>query len=83
MPSLLVAALALAISADSLRTESSVRGRVLDAWHDRPLADAIVRLQGSASRQTALTNLDGSFTFPGVRPGRYSVSVERFAYQGS
>jgi hypothetical protein len=80
MPSLLVAALALAISADSIRTGSSVRGRVLDGWLDQPLANAIVRLQGSASRQTALTSPDGSFAFAGVLPGRYSVSIERFAY---
>ncbi len=45
-----------------------------------PVAGAVVRLESGAGRQTATTAKDGTFTFPTLAPGQYSISVE---YKGA
>ena len=63
--------------------DSSITGVVLsDDEEPRPLRRAHVTLQGSAlpGSEIATTQDDGSFTFAGLPPGRYSVSAAKSAY---
>jgi hypothetical protein len=63
--------------------DSSIAGIVVsDDDEPRPLRRARVTLQGSglAASEIAITQDDGSFTFAGLPPGRYSVSAAKSAY---
>jgi hypothetical protein len=53
-----------------------LRGIVHDPQH-RPVAGAVVRIQGRSfpSSPSASTNSEGEFTFPGLKPGLYTVRV--------
>jgi len=46
----------------------------------QPLAGATVRVESGAHRQSATTAADGTFSFPALDPGAYTVSVE---YKGA
>jgi len=50
----------------------SVKGHLYDQQTQNPIANAILRLNGS----TAVTDKTGNFTFPSVRPGIYYLNVD-------
>lgn len=52
---------------------ATLKGRLVHALTGEPLADASVVLQ--ETRQQAAVGKDGTFTFPGLKPGRYHVVV--------
>ena len=58
-----------------------VRGRVLDAGADVPLASAFVTLEGNGTARMVTSALDGGFSFPAMAPGRYTLLVTRAAYR--
>ncbi len=64
---------------------ASVRGRVIDAGTNEPLADATVSFRPSGSAEmrisrTAVTDPSGTFTMEGVSPGTYTVSASHEDY---
>ena len=58
-----------------------VRGRVIDAGADVPLAAASLTIEGNGATRLATSALDGAFAFAGVSPGRYTLVVVRTAYR--
>jgi iron complex outermembrane receptor protein len=52
---------------------ATLKGRLVHALTGEPLADASVVLQ--ETRQHAAVGKDGTFAFPGLKPGRYHVVV--------
>ncbi|MCC6930455.1 MAG: TonB-dependent receptor [Gemmatimonadaceae bacterium] len=71
-----------ATARDSARTLlGEVRGRVLDAGADVPLASAFVVLEGNGTARMATSALDGGFVFPAMTPGHYTLLVTRAAYR--
>ncbi len=76
----LFAAFALA-AADSTRDNSSVGGTVTD-HKGEPVAGADIRLRNLMTEETEHVAADenGTYRFPGVQPGRYSLLVERSGY---
>jgi hypothetical protein len=75
---------------------ASVAGTVVDAYSQRPLADATVVLEPRATgalpsptrafvqaTRSARTDPAGRYRFPGVAPGEYRLHVERLGYRSS
>jgi hypothetical protein len=56
------------------QTTGSVRGVLMDD-SGAVIPAAQVSLTGSAGAKTAQTQADGSYTFPGLAPGQYTISV--------
>ncbi len=50
---------------------------------EAPPGDIEVELTGSDGASSALTDADGAFTFPGLRPGQYQASATRGELRGS
>jgi len=57
-----------------------VRGRVLDAGADVPVAAAALSIEGNGVVQTVISARDGAFQFASLTPGRYTLLVSRSAY---
>jgi len=55
------------------KTIGAVKGRVYDVQTGRGLADTVLRLNGA----TAVSDRNGHYAFPAVRPGKYYVRVDR------
>lgn len=56
----------------------SISGIVRDAGDDRPLPGAIVSIAGGGG--SAVTTDDGSFSIPGLPPGRYGLEVRHASH---
>jgi iron complex outermembrane recepter protein len=67
------------ISAQAPEHEGEIEGIVRDADGSAPLAGATVTLQGLG--RATITHADGSFHFPGVATGVYTIRVERLGYR--
>ena len=65
--------LVLAAASAALASGATLKGRLLHSMTGEPLTDATVVLQ--ETRQQAAVGKDGTFTFPGLKPGRYHVVV--------
>jgi iron complex outermembrane receptor protein len=63
----------LAAASVALASGATLKGRLLHSMTGEPLTDAAVVLQ--ETRQQAAVGKDGTFTFPGLKPGRYHVVV--------
>ncbi|MDR3715058.1 MAG: TonB-dependent receptor [Puia sp.] len=57
----------------------SIKGRVVDAATGEPLVGATVHLEGT--RYSTLANLDGSYIFRNVQPGKYEIEVSQEGYK--
>jgi len=69
------------INVDSL-AKDQVNGRLLDE-HAKPLEYSTITLLVAADSSlvmNALTDLDGKFTFPSVKPGTYKIRVSSVGY---
>lgn len=55
----------------------NIRGRVVDA-EGEPVSTAMVQVAGNS----ILTDQDGQYLVPNVRPGRYTLSVHKEGYGG-
>jgi protocatechuate 3,4-dioxygenase beta subunit len=76
----LLAGITLA-AAESVGDRSSITGKVTD-HNGEPVAAADVRLRNLMTEETEHVAADenGTYRFPGVQPGRYSLLVERPGY---
>lgn len=76
----LVALLSGAEAVQGQRSDAtgSIRGLLTEAEGGRPVSGALVRLQELG--RTELSHGDGSFHFERLRPGTYTVVVERIGY---
>jgi iron complex outermembrane recepter protein len=63
---------------DTLEATGRIIGTIRDAGTGEPVAAAQVRLR--EMRRSELSHRDGRFHFFEVRPGRYTLSVERIGY---
>lgn len=74
-----LACLALAPQYGAEAAAQVIRGVVVDSASQQPLPAVLVSLADSDNRnlQRFLTDEDGEFSFLALRPGRYSVRVER------
>jgi hypothetical protein len=81
---LLGVALLLATASSTVAQEfrATVRGQILDTSKGA-LPGATVTLTNTATNETAtaVTNTDGSYTVPFLRPGSYSMTVELSGFQ--
>ncbi|HEX9985290.1 MAG TPA: carboxypeptidase-like regulatory domain-containing protein [Thermoanaerobaculia bacterium] len=64
---------------------SSLRGRVIDAATNEPIADARVQVRGADPAESmfarmAVTDAGGSFLLDSVSPGRYAVTADKESY---
>lgn len=64
---------------------ASVRGRVIDAGTNEPIADAQVNVRPATSSEmrisrAAMTDANGNFTIDSVSPGTYVVTASREGY---
>jgi hypothetical protein len=76
----MTAAIAMALCALAAQEhDRTAWNGVLKDDHGIAVAGATVRLTAAGQKQAATTDTQGRFAFPGLLPGRYSVSVE---YQG-
>src|SRR5882724_5812013 len=80
---LLLLAGALLAAPSLAQTTGSIEGEVVDALTRRPVADAVVIVQGSSlqAEQTALTDGAGHFEIAFLAAGAYSLIVQREGYQ--
>ena len=80
---LAVAVLALCNSALAQRTTGSLRGQVLDP-QGAAVANAKVTVTNQATgvAQTSQTTSAGTWSFPSILPGKYTVSVEAPGFKG-
>lgn len=62
---------------------AQVRGRVLDAGAEVPLAAASLRIEGNGEARAARSSMDGAFSFTEVPPGTYALIVARPAYRST
>lgn len=65
----------------SRKVMGEVRGRVIDAGADVPLASAFLTIEGNGESRFATSALDGAFAFSSMAPGRYTLVVARTAYR--
>ncbi|HTO73337.1 MAG TPA: TonB-dependent receptor [Gemmatimonadales bacterium] len=75
-PALAAILLLLLVPVRALRAQAgtgSFAGTVTDSAGDRPVADAHIQVLGT--QRAAVSGPDGSFTIPGLLPGRYDVRV--------
>jgi hypothetical protein len=78
------AALLLALASGAVAQEfrATVKGQVVDtSGAALPGATVTVRNQETGEVGTAVTNGEGNYTLPFLRPGRYSVTVEMSGFQ--
>jgi hypothetical protein len=76
----LVAALAGTAMAQEFR--ATIRGRVVDtSGGAMPGATVTVQNQDTNETATAVTNQEGSFTVPFLRPGNYTLTIEMSGFQ--
>lgn len=85
LPILILAQLALALAAalaPAAASAQSVRGRVVEAQGDQPIARATVYLIDSTDKlwKYAIADSLGAFTITIEQPGRYRLRAERFGY---
>jgi hypothetical protein len=74
--------LALAGSVDAQEFRATVKGQVVDTSQGAlPGATVTVRNQETGEVATAVTNNEGNYTIPFLRPGLYSVTVEMSGFQ--
>src|SRR5688572_21561318 len=81
---LLCAALILAMagSADAQELRATVKGQVADTSKAAlPGATVTVQNQDTNEVATAVTNNEGAYTIPFLRPGNYTVTVEMSGFQ--
>ncbi len=71
----------MAMSVEGASTNAQVRGHVLDAGGDRPLPEAMLRIEGNGTSLTTRSSIDGTFHFAAVAPGSYTLVVARVAYR--
>ena len=71
----------LLLSAVQLSHAQTIRGKVFDAETGEPMAGANVVLKDS--KYATIVNLDGTYAFKNVKPGRYTVQVTAIGYQKS
>jgi len=77
LATLLLAALpALPLAAQA---NGVITGRVVDATSGRGVADALVRIEGTG--QGVATDTGGRFRLREVRPGRWTLTVQRIGYR--
>jgi len=62
-----------------LKSVGQVGGRLYDEETNRPVANAILRIEGAA----AVTDSGGEFVFPALKPGNYLVSVDTTSVKGN
>ncbi|MGH7447773.1 MAG: TonB-dependent receptor plug domain-containing protein [Longimicrobiales bacterium] len=76
----LVVVMLLLATSDGLRAQAtgSIRGRVVEATTNRPLASAQVMLSGTA--REGLTNAAGEFLMVGVPAGSHTLRVQMLGY---
>ncbi|RKH52107.1 carboxypeptidase regulatory-like domain-containing protein [Corallococcus interemptor] len=75
-------ALLLASAPTSARSDSAIFGTVIDVGTRKPIPDMVVTaaspsLQGE---EVVVTDLQGNFRIPNLRPGQYTLRFERLYY---
>lgn len=73
LPTLLLCLAQLAFAQNAM-----LRGKVTDSENNAPIADASVTLRGTV--YVAATEVDGTFEFPNLKPGRYTVVLSAVGY---
>ena len=58
-----------------------VRGRVLDAETDRPIAQATITLEDAQQSHPTATDANGMFRYPKISVGRYQLRVQSLGYE--
>jgi outer membrane cobalamin receptor len=71
----------LAFSQILAQNGSVLTGQIVDQASKRPVSGAQVELSGTSFRTT--TGQDGTFTFPALAPGAYTVRTSRVGYTAS
>jgi hypothetical protein len=71
----------MAMSLERVSESAQVRGHVLDAGGDRPLSEASLRIEGNGASLTTRSTADGTFHFPAVAAGNYTMVVARVAFR--
>src|SRR5262249_47698044 len=59
---------------------SAIQGIVVKQGTDEPLSKVTVELRGAAQPISTITERDGQFYFPNLRPGEYHVIAKRDGY---
>lgn len=77
------AAAVTALLPSALDAQAVVRGRIVDAQNDRPVADAVVQLLNPAGEPVRAAAADslGRYLIPVPEPGRYRLRAEILGYQ--
>ncbi len=79
---LLVFAFIASPAISAAATGTTISGRILDAQGGLPVPSATVELGIKGTKvATAVTDAAGQFSFPGVAPGTYSVTIRAVGYQ--
>ncbi len=60
-------------------TAQTIRGKVTDATTGEPLVGATVTLEGT--KFVTIVNLDGSYVFKNVPPGKYEIKIKYSGYE--
>ncbi|RHJ95289.1 TonB-dependent receptor [Parabacteroides bouchesdurhonensis] len=58
--------------------EGSITGNITDKTSKEPLMGATIQLEGTTIG--AVTDLDGNFTIPNIKPGLYKISIKYISY---
>ena len=74
----MIAIAAIFVTAGAADAQGTVRGRVMDASTQRPIAEAQVSMTGTASG--AVTNANGDFVITNAPVGQQEVVVRRLGY---
>ncbi|HWB90767.1 MAG TPA: TonB-dependent receptor [Puia sp.] len=67
------------VAANAHAEPEILAGRVIDAANQGPLAGATIEVE--ETKQSAITNEDGQFHIPGLKPGQYHITVSYVGYQ--
>jgi TonB-linked SusC/RagA family outer membrane protein len=78
LSALAIAAALLLLPGAALAQTGTVSGTVVDAQTGDPVSGAQVSIEGT--RRGTLSGEDGSYTVTDVRPGTYTVAVQRIGY---